>query len=62
MPAPIGHTGILHGDRSINSTPPVEGTYYLFGSGTPDKPIVIKAAGDGEVIFDGGGNFNLFNV
>jgi len=24
--------------------------------------IVIKGAGDGEVIFDGNGNFNLFNV
>ena len=31
-------------------------------SGTPDRPIVIKAAGDGEAIFDGDGNFNLFNV
>ena len=30
--------------------------------GRPDKPIVIKAAGDGPVIFDGNGNFNLFNV
>ena len=56
------HPEFYTGDRSINSTTPVEGTYYLFASGTPDKPIVIKAAGDGEVIFDGGGNFNLFNV
>jgi len=56
------HPEFYTGDRSINSTTPVEGTYYLFGSGTPEKPIVIKAAGDGEVIFDGGGNFNLFNV
>ena len=40
----------------------VEGTYYLTANGTPDKPIVIKGAGDGEVIFDGNGNFNLFNV
>lgn len=38
------------------------GTYLLTQSGTPKKPIVIKAAGDGEVIFDGDGNFNLFNV
>ena len=38
------------------------GTYFLTQSGTPDKPIVIKAAGDGDVIFDGNGNFNLFNV
>jgi hypothetical protein len=45
-----------------SSTRPVEGTYYLFGNGTPDEPIVIKAAGDGDVIFDGRGNFNLFNV
>jgi len=39
-----------------------DGTYYLTAKGTPDKPIVIKAAGDGEVIFDGDGNYNLFNV
>jgi hypothetical protein len=56
------HPEFYTGDRSINSTTPVEGTYYLFGSGTAERPIVIKAAGDGEVIFDGGGNFNLFNV
>ena len=30
--------------------------------GTPEQPIVIKAAGDGEVILDGRDNFNLFNV
>jgi hypothetical protein len=41
---------------------PFQGTYYLTAKGTPEKPIVIKAAGDGEVIFDGNGNFNLFNV
>jgi hypothetical protein len=39
-----------------------DGTYYLTASGTADKPIVIKAAGDGEVIFDGAGNHTLFNV
>jgi hypothetical protein len=39
-----------------------DGTYYLTASGTPDKPIVIKAAGDGEVIFDGDGNDTLFNL
>ena len=39
-----------------------EGTYYLRGKGTADKPIAIKAAGDGEVIFDGNGAFNLFNL
>jgi hypothetical protein len=41
---------------------PFDGTYYLTRSGTPDKPIVIKAAGDGEVVFDGDGNQNLFNL
>jgi hypothetical protein len=49
-------------DKLNNTTTPFEGTYYLTASGTPDKPIVIKGAGDGEVILDGGGNFNLFNV
>jgi hypothetical protein len=39
-----------------------DGTYYLQQSGTPEKPIVIKAAGDGEVIFDGAGAQNLFNL
>jgi hypothetical protein len=56
------HPEYYTGDRKINATTPVEGTYYLTASGTPDKPIVIKGAGDGEVIFDGNGNFNLFNV
>ncbi len=56
------HAEYYTGDRSINATTPFEGTYYLTASGTPEKPIVIKAAGDGEVIFDGNGNFNLFNV
>jgi hypothetical protein len=56
------HPEYYTGDRSINATTPFEGTYYLTASGTPDKPIVIKGAGDGEVIFDGNGNFNLFNV
>ena len=41
---------------------PFDGTLYLTQSGTPEKPIVIKAAGDGEVIFDGDGNFNVFNL
>jgi hypothetical protein len=38
------------------------GTYFLTQSGTPEKPIVIKGAGDGEAIFDGDGAYNLFNV
>ncbi|MEY4965524.1 MAG: hypothetical protein RL274_1107 [Pseudomonadota bacterium] len=39
-----------------------DGTYYLTAKGTADRPIVIKAAGDGEVIFDGDGNDTLFNL
>ncbi len=56
------HPEYYTGDRSINATTPFEGTYYLTANGTPEKPIAIKAAGDGEVIFDGNGNYNLFNV
>jgi hypothetical protein len=41
---------------------PFDGTYYLTISGTPEKPIAIKGAGDGEVIFDGDGCQNLFNL
>src|SRR6266853_5050333 len=59
------HAGIYKDDRyryggglgTVSS-----GTYYLTQSGTPEKPIVIKAAGDGEPIFDGDGAYNLFNV
>lgn len=46
----------------MNRTVPLDGTYYLTADGTADMPIAIKAAGDGEVVFDGDGNFNLFNV
>jgi len=49
-------------DRANNVTSPFEGTYYLSANGTAERPIAIKAAGDGEVILDGRGNFNLFNV
>jgi len=50
-------------DRSLAAYgTPFDGTYYLTQSGTPDKPIVIKGAGDGEVVFDGDGCQNLFNL
>ena len=39
-----------------------DGTYYLTAKGTPAKPIVIKSAGDGEVIFDGAGAQVLFDL
>ncbi|MDP9082541.1 MAG: hypothetical protein M3N50_02065 [Pseudomonadota bacterium] len=55
-----GHELTSHWNECCNTTG--DGTYYLTAKGTPDKPIVIKSAGDGEVIFDGDGNYNLFNV
>ena len=56
------HYEFYGNQTTVNATTTFEGTYYLTGKGTPEKPIVIKAAGDGEVILDGRGNFNLFNV
>ena len=67
------HAGLYVGDRKhyLNQQPHAgylalgdyfDGTYYLTQSGTADKPIVIKGAGDGEVIFDGDGAQYLFNL
>jgi hypothetical protein len=53
---------IYANQTTVNATTTFEGTYYLTADGTADKPIVIKAAGDGEVIIDGRNNFTLFNV
>lgn len=39
-----------------------DGTYALTIDGTEEKPVVIKAAGDGEVVFDGNGCARLFDV
>jgi hypothetical protein len=47
---------------AVNRTVPLDGTYYLTADGTAERPIVIKGAGDGEAIFDGAGNFALFDV
>jgi hypothetical protein len=41
---------------------PWDGTFYLSQDGTAERPIAIKAAGDGDVVFDGDGNNVLFNV
>lgn len=49
-------------DASVNRTTPLDGTYYLTADGTPEMPIVIKGAGDGPAIFDGAGNYALFDV
>ena len=52
------HAGIYKGDR-LDYVDPLalnfHGAYVLTQKGTPEKPITIKAAGDGEVIFDGDG-------
>lgn len=59
------HAGVYKDDRYKYGGPLgtiSSGTYFLTESGTADKPIVIKGAGDGEAIFDGDGSYNLFNV
>lgn len=59
------HAGLYKADRFDYVTPygiPFEGTYVFTRKGTAEKPIVIKAAGDGEVIFDGAANARLFDV
>jgi len=53
-----GYGGIEHGRLATT----FDGTYHLTVDGTAEKPIVIKGAGDGEAIFDGGGNAVLFNL
>ena len=49
-------------DAAVNRTTPLDGTYYLTADGTAERPIAIVAAGDGDVIFDGNGNYALFDV
>ncbi len=63
------HAGVYKYNRyeytnnaAVNRSVPLDGTYYLTADGTAEKPIAIKAAGDGEVVFDGSGNFALFDV
>ncbi len=59
------HAGLYKADRLSYRDPlgvPFDGTYVLTAKGTPERPIVIRAAGDGEVIFDGAGAHRLFDV
>jgi hypothetical protein len=59
------HAGLYKNDRLNYVDPqmtPFDGTMSLTLKGTREKPITIKAAGDGEVIFDGAGNHRLFDV
>lgn len=59
------HAGVYKGDL-LNYVDPLalqfHGAYVLTQKGTPEKPITIQAAGDGEVIFDGAGAYRLFDV
>ncbi len=59
------HAGLYQSDRLNYVDPqmtPFDGTMSLTLKGTPEKPITIRSAGDGEVIFDGAGNHRLFDV
>jgi len=59
------HAGEYKADRYRYANPSgllFDGTYRLRQGGTPDRPIAIVAAGDGDVIFDGNGNHVLFDV
>lgn len=59
------HAGIYKNDRLNYVDPqmtPFDGSMSLTLKGTPEKPITIKSAGDGEVVFDGAGNHRLFDV
>lgn len=59
------HAGLYKGDRMRYADVlalDFHGAYVLTQKGTAEKPIAIKAAGDGEVIFDGDGAYRLFDV
>ncbi len=59
------HAGLYEANRSDYVNPegvPFDGTYYLTVRATSGKPVVIRSAGDGEVIFDGAGCHVLFDV
>lgn len=59
------HGGLYKPERLNYVDPmmaPFDGTMSLTLKGTAEKPITIKAAGDGEPIFDGDANHLLFDV
>lgn len=59
------HAGIYRPERANYVDPmatPFDGSNFLTLKGTAEKPITIKAAGDGEVVFDGDGTHRLFDV
>ncbi len=59
------HAGLYRVERLDYVDPmmtPFDGSMSLTLKGTPEKPITLKAAGDGEVILDGDGSHRLFDV
>lgn len=59
------HAGLYRPERHNYVDPlmtPFDGSTLLTLKGTAEKPITIKAAGDGEVVFDGDGTHRLFDV
>lgn len=59
------HAGLYRVERLDYVDPmmtPFDGLMSLTLKGTPEKPITIKAAGDGEVVIDGDNNHRLFDV
>ena len=59
------HAGLYKTERLNYVDPmmtPFDGSMSLTLKGTRERPITIKAAGDGEVVLDGAGNHRLFDV
>jgi len=59
------HVGLYKSDRMSYVDAlmaPFDGVMSLTLKGTPEKPITIKAAGDGDPIFDGDGGSRMFDV
>jgi hypothetical protein len=59
------HAGLYRNERLDYVDPmmtPFDGTNWLTIKGTAEKPITIRSAGDGEVVFDGAGNHRMFDV
>ena len=61
----VVHAGLYRNDRLNYVDPmmtPFDGTNWLTIKATAERPITIRAAGDGDVVFDGAGNHRLFDV
>ena len=61
----VVHAGLYRNDRLNYVDPmmtPFDGTNWLTVKATAERPITIRAAGDGDPVFDGAGNHRLFDV